>query len=130
MLIISVSILTNKRVLVLNKILSVPSTMDSSFFSQQMAPWRPNFPHQRLWLNHLKNSLNAQSDTWTWTDSSLPAHCDFFPPQFPRFLNFFNGIHFASTSYCSSASAYYPTCDIVIALFFSTWIELSTQNTY
>ena len=21
------------------------------FFSQQMAPWRPNFPHQRLWGN-------------------------------------------------------------------------------
>ena len=32
------------------KILSVPCTMDSSFFSQQMAPWHPNFPHQRLWL--------------------------------------------------------------------------------
>ena len=31
------------------KIWSVPGTMNSSFFSQQMAPWRPNFPHQRLW---------------------------------------------------------------------------------
>ena len=25
-------------------------TMDSSFFSQQMAPWRPNFPNPRLWV--------------------------------------------------------------------------------
>ena len=32
-----ISILTNK------KVLSVPCTMDSCFFSQQMAPWRPNF---------------------------------------------------------------------------------------
>ena len=32
------------------KILSVPCTMDSSFFSLQMAPWCPNFPHQRLWF--------------------------------------------------------------------------------
>ena len=31
------------------KILSVPCTMDSSFFSQKMATWRPNSPHQRLW---------------------------------------------------------------------------------
>ena len=35
------------------KILSVPCIMDSSFFSQQMAPWRPNFPHQRLWFRIL-----------------------------------------------------------------------------
>ena len=42
------SILTNKKVLFLRYILSVPCTMESSFFSQQMAPWRPNFPHQRL----------------------------------------------------------------------------------
>ena len=37
------------------KLLSIPcSTMDSSFFGQQIAPWHPNFPHQRLccvWLN-------------------------------------------------------------------------------
>ena len=25
----------------------------SSFFSQQIASWRPNFPHQRLWLELL-----------------------------------------------------------------------------
>ena len=39
-----------QKVLFLKKILSVPCTMDSSFFSQQMAPWCPNFPHQRLCL--------------------------------------------------------------------------------
>ena len=33
------------------KILSVPCTMDSSFFSLQMAPWCLNFPHQRLWFS-------------------------------------------------------------------------------
>ena len=38
---------TNKNVLFQKK-LSVPCTMDSSFFSQKMAPWCPNFPHQRL----------------------------------------------------------------------------------
>ena len=27
---------------------SVPCTMDSSYFSQKMATWRPNFPHPRL----------------------------------------------------------------------------------
>ena len=43
-----ISILTNKKVLFLKKILSVPCTMDSSFFSQQMTPWHPNFPHQKL----------------------------------------------------------------------------------
>ena len=42
-------IVTNKKVLFVKKILIVPCTMDSSFFSQQMAPWCPNFPHQRLW---------------------------------------------------------------------------------
>jgi hypothetical protein len=45
-----ISILTNKKVLFLKKISSVPCTMDSSFFRQKMATWRPNFPHQRLWL--------------------------------------------------------------------------------
>jgi hypothetical protein len=44
------SIMTNKKVLFLQKILSVPCNMDRTFFSQQMAPWRPNFPHQRLWF--------------------------------------------------------------------------------
>ena len=39
------------------KILSVPCTMDSTFFSQQMAPWCPNFPHQRLWFRLLWNFL-------------------------------------------------------------------------
>ena len=39
------------------KILSVPSTMDSSFFRQQMAPWRPNYPHKRLWLLFCTNWL-------------------------------------------------------------------------
>ena len=39
---------TNKS-FIPKKILSVPCTMNSSFFSQQMALWRPNFPHQRLW---------------------------------------------------------------------------------
>ena len=29
-----------------------PCTMDSSFFSQQMAPWRPNFPNPRLWTHY------------------------------------------------------------------------------
>ena len=45
-----ISILTNKKVLFLKKILSVPFTIDSSFFSPQIAPWSPNFPHQRLWF--------------------------------------------------------------------------------
>ena len=45
-----ISILTNKKILFLKKILSAPCTMDSSFFSPLMAPWRPNFPHQRLWF--------------------------------------------------------------------------------
>ena len=27
---------------------NIKCIMNSSFFSQQMAPWRPNFPHQRL----------------------------------------------------------------------------------
>ena len=48
-----ISIWTNKKVVFLKKILSVPCTMDSSFFSQQMAPWHPNFTHQRLWPYHL-----------------------------------------------------------------------------
>ena len=26
-------------------------TMDSSFFSQKMSPWPPNFLHQRLWID-------------------------------------------------------------------------------
>ena len=38
-----------------SKPLSVPYTMDSSFFSQQMAPWCSNFPHQRLWTSLLLN---------------------------------------------------------------------------
>ena len=42
------SILTNKKVLFLKKFWSVPCTMDSSYFSQKMATWRPNFPHPRL----------------------------------------------------------------------------------
>ena len=53
-----ISILTNKK-----------NTMDSSFFSQQMAPWRPNFPNARLSENQpqkyeaLKNlSLNSQKN--------------------------------------------------------------------
>ena len=29
-------------------VLSVPCTMDNSCFSLQIAPWCPNFPHQRL----------------------------------------------------------------------------------
>ena len=41
------------------KILSVPCNMDSSFFSQQMAPWPPNIPHHRLWfLDFLKPLKN------------------------------------------------------------------------
>ena len=41
-------ILTNKKVLFLKKLRSVPSLQDSSFFSQQMAPWHLNFPNPRL----------------------------------------------------------------------------------
>ena len=44
------STLTNKKVLFLKKIWSVPCTMDSSYFSPKMATWRPNFPHPRLWF--------------------------------------------------------------------------------
>ena len=44
------SILTNKKVLFLKKNWSVPCTMDSSYFSQKMATWRPNFPHPWLCL--------------------------------------------------------------------------------
>ena len=44
------SILTNKKVLFLKKIWSVPCTIDSSYFSQKMATWRPNFPYPRLWV--------------------------------------------------------------------------------
>ena len=36
----------------------------------------------------LENCLNAQSDTWTWKDSSLPAHCDFFLHSFLVFSTF------------------------------------------
>ena len=41
------SILTNKKVLFKN------ITMDSSYFSQKMATWRPNFPHPWLWKDKL-----------------------------------------------------------------------------
>ena len=45
------SILTNKKVLLLKSILCVPNVpWIALFFSLQMAPWCPNFPHQRLWL--------------------------------------------------------------------------------
>ena len=40
------STLTNKKVLFLNTILSVRCTKDSSFFSQQIVPWHPNFSNQ------------------------------------------------------------------------------------
>ena len=29
---------------------NINCTMARSFFSHQMAPWCPNFPHQRLWV--------------------------------------------------------------------------------
>ena len=41
--------LTNKKVLFLKKNWSLPCTMNSSYFSQKMATWCPNFPHPRLW---------------------------------------------------------------------------------
>ena len=41
--------------------MGIPRTMNSSFFSQQMAPWRPNFPHQRLWSWHPINEFHANS---------------------------------------------------------------------
>ena len=42
--------LDKKKSFITKKILIVPCTINSSFFSQKMATWRPNFPHQRLWL--------------------------------------------------------------------------------
>ena len=63
-----ISILTNKKVLSLKKILSVPYTMESSFFSLQMATWRPNFPHQRLYsvttpIHRQLNSAYSRKNT-------------------------------------------------------------------
>ena len=42
------------------KIWCVPCTVDSSYFSQKMATWRPNFPHPRLWSTHFFICTNDQ----------------------------------------------------------------------
>ena len=47
-----ISILTNKKVLFLKKILSIPCNMGSYFFSQQIAPWLPNFPNSQFWFRN------------------------------------------------------------------------------
>ena len=46
---------SNKKVLFPPKKLSVPCTIKSSFFRQQISPWCPNFPHQRFWTSLLLN---------------------------------------------------------------------------
>ena len=51
----------NKKSFIPKKIWSVPCTIDSSYFSQKMATWRPNFPHPRLWFKSLIDvSINVQ----------------------------------------------------------------------
>ena len=64
------SILRNKKVLFLKKIWSVPCTMDSSYFSQKMATWRPNFPH--LWLC-LQQPLKYRTHVWFVKRKRLPG---------------------------------------------------------
>ena len=56
--------------LFLKNILSVPCTMDNSFFSQQMAPWCLNFPHQRLWAVW-QWSHPATAATWMYVQCQL-----------------------------------------------------------
>ena len=42
--------------------------MDSSFFSQKMATWLPNFPHPRLWTKQRKicRFRNRENMWWAW----------------------------------------------------------------
>ena len=49
MLKISAFYLEKQKSFILKKL---KCTMDSSYFSQKMATWRPNFPHPRLWEIH------------------------------------------------------------------------------
>ena len=47
---ISAFYLDKQKSFIPKKKLSVPCTMNSSYFSQKMATRRPNFPHPRLWV--------------------------------------------------------------------------------
>ena len=56
--------------------------MDSSFFSQQMAPWCPNFPHQRLcssqhWIAGYRNNMKLA--TFSLGDLKKNFTKDHFP---------------------------------------------------
>ena len=55
----------NKKVSFLKNIWSVPCTMDSSYFSQKMATWCPNFPHtwlcSRIWFFGMFHIFNNQN---------------------------------------------------------------------
>ena len=61
-----------------------PCTMDSSFFSQQMAPWRPNLPNPRLWTHYWHSfrwrQLGFVSTFTGYSTSSLVSVvlCSFF----------------------------------------------------
>ena len=49
----------------------VPCTMDSSFFSPQMATWRPNFSHQRLWAK----AKAKHTPTKSWQKKGCKEEC-------------------------------------------------------
>ena len=70
-----ISILTNK------KILSVPCTMNSSFFSQQMVPWHPNFPHQRLCFLRLGESKISKIFLWIKGPAAYFSHLWSWSPR-------------------------------------------------
>ena len=65
MLKISVFYIDKQKSFIPKKIWSVPSLHDSSFFNRRMAPWRPNFPNPRPWLQpQVKEILRPTFITW------------------------------------------------------------------
>ena len=64
------------------------------FFSQQMSPWRPNFPHQRLW----------------------PYHLLIFPGDLPRGCNFKSWEFFFFTySILERSDRLYPSLQVMLS---------------
>ena len=65
MLKISDFFLDKQKSFIPKKILSVLCTIDSTFLSQKMATWRPNFPHQRLCGEVQKTRETVLYQKWT-----------------------------------------------------------------
>ena len=81
---------------------SVPCTMDSSYFSQKMATWRPNFPHPRL--SPILLELFGQGQGYTGQN-----------------LSYFNHTWKSKTKYASSGNKKFSLNNVTVRP--NSWIE-------